>query len=1014
MVGSSGSDARSTAYDRWNEALAKAYFVDDNAGKLVYLDKDDEAFVEAATSLGIAMDQAPESLSSAVRERLSWKWSGVPMFASFDQMTERWLAQRIATDGESPAPPHIALLTLFSMAAETMGSLPSRTQRSEAGFYAQLGKLLSIPAGESPRLRTAFRAATEAYWEALALWLEDRDGALGLPSAYALTHRYVGLPVSQALVRETERRNLRRMFDEQGLLPGAALSHNEMFSALDVWIRSARSTANATMIKMWGNSDTQDRITDIALAELAAWDGPSDGGAGVETSGSAKRCFFTLRESRQGLATVFQLGLVANLQLASDENGMLAGEHGDVGVVLRSGLVSQAGVDFGNVLPDYASFLEGAVSITTSSGRLIRRFPKNVLILMRDPATERYLETDRVAPGTPARVLVRLQSGLADAVEKILVDSAQPGYRRLPEGVSGLPNGWVMFDRVQMLKSPAAVLTTSKELAGFELRLSAQMSLNGGLKLPGRVPRWSALSPLQLVIAADDEGPFELVMTTLNHETLQAEERVLKRELHAPYAVMIKDLEIDRQDFSLSLRAGKKTLQSIAVKLRNSMSPRAASAAPYRYLCRDFSNPLWPVTAVPSKEANQVGIDGLLVQEEIGAGTPAREVSYSASGKWKAHRVEGSKRNILRLPPPSPTSCLVTGKHYFIFPTFHGGWPQTTWMYGECERCRLSRRAPTRPTMKSVQRTAPSNQAPLPPLHMKEEPNWEAMMDALAYLGSGTADEFSVLARQLEDTPLFEKQLITSLEALAYIEVQRDSSQRVSHWEIAASSIGGLSDGSWMLAGLWDPEMVSDVEQAVDERGGRIERADEAAHASIIIRGMPESAVKQLAADLKVVLRPNAADAFARVLPDISTVGQSLHRTSLSISEGCQFFDTGSASWLDVESAEHPGLFRTRSGYLAQYIFRSPADVANGVGASVDVELGKHLAAVQEGRHLMAYDPESKTLSVPLGAGLPGIYGRAAVMASGRLPNSDYRTSSLNYRGVELQTARLLIGKLAS
>ncbi|UOY96793.1 hypothetical protein MUG94_03185 [Arthrobacter gengyunqii] len=1016
MIRSTGADAGNNAYDQWNTALAKAYFVEENEGKLVYLDQDDDAFNVAATSLGVAAEQAPDQLVAAVRGRLFWKRSGVPMFAWFDEMTERWLEHRnhsVETKRAPEAPPHIALLTLFSMAAETMGSSSKGLKQSEAGFYGQLEDLLSVPSEESQRLRTSFRASTEAYWEALALWLEDRDGALGLPSAYALTHRYVGLPVSQALVRETERRNLRRMFEEQGLLPGTALSHTEMFNALDVWIHSARTSANASMIKMWANSDTQDRITDIALAELAAWDGPGHGTDG-QTNVSARRCFFTLRESRQRLATVFQLGLVANVQLVADEEATLAGEHEDISVVLRSGSPGQAGVDFKGVLPDYASFLEGAVSMTTQSGQTIRRFPKNVLILTRDPVTERYLETDRIAPGTPARVLVRLQSGLADAVEKILIDSAQPGYSRLLEGHAGLPAGWVMFDRVQVLRSPAAALITSKELAGFELRLSAQMTLNGGLKLPGRVARWSARSPLQLVIASDEDGPFELVMTTLNAETLQAEEKVLIHGLLAPYAVMLEDLDIDREDFSLSLRAGKKTLQSISVKLRDSSSPRAASAAAYRFLCRDFGDPSWPVTAVPAVEADRIGIDGLLVQEEAADSTTTREVSIPRTATWSKRRVGNTNRNVLRLPPPGPTSCLITGRHHFIFPTFHGGWPQTKWIYGECEQCRLSSRAPTRFTKKTTQRKSLSNQTPLPPLSTKEEPNWEVLMDALAYIGSGTAKEFSGLARQHEDTPLFEKRLLTALEALAYIEVQRDSSHRLTHWEMAASSIGGLSDGSWLLAGLWDREMVASVEQATQACGGRIEQIDVATHASRIIRGMDQTAVAELAADLEVVLRPGAADALTRVLPNISTVGHSLTRSSLPDVHECQFFEPVSASWLDVDSAEHAGLFRSRHGYVTHYFFRTPADVRNGVGARVDVELGKHLAAIQIGHHLAAYDPESQTLSVPMGAELPGIYGRAAVMASGRFPESDFRTSSLNYRGVEPQTARLLIGKVAS
>lgn len=1005
-----GIDAKDGAYSRWNTALAQAYFVEDNAGKLVYLDKDDEAFVAAATSLGTAVDEAPAALAAAVRERLHWKRSGTPIFTWFDYETEQWLARRNRSDGKPTEPPHIALLTVFSIAAETMGNMSGgRQSGNEAGFYAQLENLLSIPAEESLRLRSAFRASTEAYWEALALWLEEHDGALGLPSAYALTHRYVGLPVSQALVRETERRNLRRMFEEQGLLPGSVLSHSEMFGALDVWIRSARTSANAAMIKMWGNSDTRDRITDIAVAELAAWDGPGNDGIGETHNAHAKRCFITLREKRKGLGTVFQLGLLVNLQVASEEEAILTGENNDIPVVLRHNSPGRAGVDFGPAVPEYASFLEGLVSITTASGLTIRRFPKNVLILSRDPVTERYMETDRIMPGTPARILVRLESGLADAVERIIIDSAQPGYVRHPENSAGIPQGWIIFDRVQIVRSPAAALTASKELAGFELRLSSQMTLTGGLKLPGRIARWSSLSPLQLVITSEDEGHFDLVATTLKDESLQAQEIVLKSAIRAPYAVMVADLDIDREDFTLSLRAGKRTLQSLAVKLRDSTSTRLLAAEPFRYLCRDFMNPMWPITAVPNNAAEHIGIDGLLIDGDV---RQAREVPYLKAGTWKERRVERPRGTLVRLAPPGPTSCLVTGRHRFVFPTFHGGWPQTNWMYGECEQCHLSHRAPTRPKQR-VQRTTPSSQVQLPPL-LDTETNWEALMDALAYIGSGTIKEFSVLARQLEDTAFFEKYLISSLEALAFIEVERNESHLITHWEVAASSIGGLSDGSWMLAGLWGKDMQAHAAEAVKNAGGRMDVLNGQTHASKIIMDMTASEVEQLAADLDVVFQPNAAEALAAVLPEISTLDGSLTRALLPSMQGCQFFEPASATWIDVESAEYPGLFRTRDGYLTQYIYRNQQDVEDGVGAKVTVELGKHLSAVQYGRHLVAYDPDSRMLSVPMGADLPGIYGRAAVMASGCLPTADYRTSSLNYRGVELQTARLLIGKVAS
>jgi hypothetical protein len=62
----------------------------------------------------------------------------------------------------------------------------------------------------------------------------------------------------------------------------------------------------------------------------------------------------------------------------------------------------------------------------------------------------------------------------------------------------------------------------------------------------------------------------------------------------------------------------------------------------------------------------------------------------------------------------------------------------------------------------------------------------------------------------------------------------------------------------------------------------------------------------------------------------------------------------------------------------------------------------------------MAYDNEQKTLRVPMGAGLPGLYGRSAVLCSGRVPQIDKATFSHVYFDVPEEFALELAEKLSS
>jgi hypothetical protein len=75
-----------------------------------------------------------------------------------------------------------------------------------------------------------------------------------------------------------------------------------------------------------------------------------------------------------------------------------------------------------------------------------------------------------------------------------------------------------------------------------------------------------------------------------------------------------------------------------------------------------------------------------------------------------------------------------------------------------------------------------------------------------------------------------------------------------------------------------------------------------------------------------------------------------------------------------------------------------------------DYRLAKHLSSHQLGMPLMAYDPESRVLSVPLGADLPEGYERVAVMCSGELPAQ--AAGRLTYANVPLEIAEGLWHRL--
>ena len=109
-----------------------------------------------------------------------------------------------------------------------------------------------------------------AYWEFL-------------PQHLSTSASDVGAPISQALVREEDRRRLREMFGHYRLTPKQHLSRPDMVRLLDE-SELPYSRVHGGLKHLWGSADAKDRIADVACVELENWDGLVEDGGSAETA----------------------------------------------------------------------------------------------------------------------------------------------------------------------------------------------------------------------------------------------------------------------------------------------------------------------------------------------------------------------------------------------------------------------------------------------------------------------------------------------------------------------------------------------------------------------------------------------------------------------------------------------------------------------------------------------------------------------------------------------------------
>ena len=506
---------RQTAWDRyeiWNQAFSHVVFTPDKAGRPVYLDMDEDVLRIVAREAGVDPSQAVDELAAAVRGTLNLDSSDGPVFAQYtDRLTAWRRALRTKRDTSAlQSPPVLTLLAVLTLAAEAMCRDPDYAANA---YYPRLRRLLRVDDGQQGRrLETAYRQQAENLWRGLGEWLSAEDGRLGLPSAYALSHRYVGLPISQALVRAGDRQRFLRMFSTFGLPPGAEVSPADMERLLDDWIRRHPCPVSRNLESLWQRGQARERIASVAAVELLSWDGST--ALSDDEDGHIDGDVLLFCRLRRFPRPQFEIAFVADFRTLPNPRSLvvLSAEGEPTIDVVPAGGARVQPTHASEVDP--ASLVEGVLSLTDKeSGSQASRRPRRVVPLRHDQLLNAYVECERVQLGEDAMLLVKNDRSLPEAVRSTLQLIARPGFRE-EAALPGLPTGWVLYTDVQIMASPAAEPGQS-DLNALVPILSSQLTLAGGLKLPGRMRKWSSLDPPEVRAVVQDADSIAVWMTRL-------------------------------------------------------------------------------------------------------------------------------------------------------------------------------------------------------------------------------------------------------------------------------------------------------------------------------------------------------------------------------------------------------------------------------------------------------------------------------------------------------------------
>jgi hypothetical protein len=1006
-------------YARWNGAIGDEFFAGKWRGVPVYLDVSSDTLTACARRVGIETPNPRADFVEAVASTLNLTFLGGNVFAIQRDLLRRWAH----TTRQEP-PWCVGLLALLSLAAEDMAR---DEQLSSNNYYGRLCHLLDV-SGEAARrkLQGDFRDDSLAFWGALNSWLEDSERIYGQPTAFAFDRRrYVGIPISQALIKEHDRQHLREFFHAYRLAPRQRLALPQLTRLLENWLPS--SGVSKGLKALWRLPEARERIATVAQLELEAWEGqvsPTDGRGAHETP------LLLVGQLREHPVASLNLALrvrkLDSIPRSTYRLSVPPPPAAEAAFRAVGGAVSVEDTGLEDWLEVPESFqisipdlLLAGIELATATETPFRltRSLRRLIPLKLDEAHRLLVEVSRVELGEGYLLLAHKSLG-AD-LESYLGKIALPGFRRWPpETLKGLPEDWLAFWRVTVANPAESPVTDLSILTPIAM---THLALGGGFALPGSMT-WHVTAPPQVRVTALDEGDFRVSLSP--SQTLSGESPEPQRQLGLFRQGALLDLArvdppLTDGDYRISVELGAndsgESLASIGLRIRSGNHPRPQQTLTVPPLQHRFAHSGWgAVSATSDRDAvNGVMMRGAVLEgisdtEAFLHGLPNMSpLPPEQPGSPGLRDIDSEARltsQATRATSQSPP-CL-NGSHYFHFPYYPPGRRPPPEINTSCQHCGFekwfySRRVQPQPqttgTIALGQALSASPHS-LPSVASfggvdPTKPTWDDLLDALTFALGGTWESFASIAGQLDDTPWFPLEAARTLSALGHIDLEFDKATlRPRAWFLSPPALLMCSEpGEAFLCGARSRRLVTELRRSIEVAGGVCTEERNVFGPSTLRMLVPDTADLDAVAtstnasgDWSLKLVANVPERLLSALPKLHDVAGGLPSISWPTS-GIEAFDAALAKWRPTSEPEEPGAYRF-SGHFSCYAFVSLDDLARRRAKLADARLVKYLAAPLAGRSLVGYHRQSESLLAPWGAQLPGLYERVAVLCSGTAP----------------------------
>ncbi len=247
---------------------------------------------------------------------------------------------------------------------------------------------------------------------------------------------------------------------------------------------------------------------------------------------------------------------------------------------------------------------------------------------------------------------------------------------------------------------------------------------------------------------------------------------------------------------------------------------------------------------------------------------------------------------------------------------------------------------------------------------------------------------------------------------MGHIDIKRDNNAQIIGWEINPSFAAEVSDGV-LLLGYWPKNSRKILKERFKDRYLVQEIEDSVSLNKL--KGVPIDELVSVCFEEEIDVNVTIDSDLIMVaaLPNFLDALVDLPEKHAGLYEEVAKYDPNSNSWLPGNDFDGTGGYRLKSAYKIEYCVVTEESWTKGKIKSVSAATAKHFEAiVNHGKPLFGYVESSEQLFVPVGAPLPGLFQRAAILASGLPPSVDSTGKLRVYESISEEFVRRLVTKM--